>query len=234
MPHGLSLPRFDAVLFDVDGTLVDSVEMIVLGLGDAFEKYLGNRPEDEQIRRLIGLPLHKQFGRFMETPPTEAQIKEMSSYTLERFEIHRHRERWFDSAIEALKLSHDHGIKTALVTSKNAEELAAFLPVFPGTPYLNASVCASDVSRPKPEPDSAILACERLGVARDKAVMVGDSVFDLRCARAAGISGIAVSYGAGLREDLLNEQPNALFDTPEELLDWAKSNFLHTSCAAKT
>ena len=233
MPHGLSLPRFEAVLFDVDGTLVDSVEMIVHGLGDAFERYLQQRPDDEQIRRLIGLPLREQFGLYMDTPPTDAQIAEMSAYTLERFDVHRHREKWFDSAIDALQVCHQAGIPTALVTSKNSVELAAFLPVFPGTPYLDDAVCASDVSRPKPDPESALLACKRLGVRPEKSVMVGDSIYDLRCARAAGMSGIAVSYGAGLRRDLVDEQPDALFDTPDELLAWAQTAFLHTPCAAK-
>jgi pyrophosphatase PpaX len=233
MPHGSHQTRFDAVLFDVDGTLVDSVAMIVLGLGDTFETYLGFRPEEEQIKSLIGLPLHKQYGLYMETSPTEAQVEEMSDYALRRFDAHRRHEKWFDSAIDALILAHRSGLKTALVTSKNAAELSAFLPNFPGTPYLTTSVSASDVSLPKPDPESALLACERLGVDPSRAVMVGDSVFDLRCARDAGLSCIAVAYGAGSRETLLAEQPDFLFDTPEELLAWAKTAFLQTSCAER-
>src|SRR5437868_509759 len=112
MPHGFHDPRFDAVLFDVDGTLVDSVEMIVRGLGDTFETYLSYRPEDEQIKSLIGLPLHKQYGQYMDTSPTDAQVAEMSDYTLSRFDAHRHHEKWFDSAIEALILAHRSGLKT--------------------------------------------------------------------------------------------------------------------------
>jgi len=231
MPHGPCPSRFDAVLFDVDGTLVDSIEMIVRGLGDTFEEYFHFRPNDEQIRSLIGLPLNKQYGMYMDSPPTEAQVAEMSQYTLSRFEIYRHIEKWFDSAIEALRLCHEIGIKTALVTSKNAQELADFLPKFPGTPFLNGSVCASDVSHPKPDPESALLACKRLGVDPSRAVMVGDSIFDLRCARAAGMSCIAVAYGAGSRDSLEAERPDEMFDSPEELLEWAKSAFLQTSCA---
>ncbi len=233
MPHGPRPFRFDAVLFDVDGTLVDSIEMIVRGLGDTFEEYFHFRPDDEQIRSLIGMPLSKQYGMYMENPPTESQVAEMSQYTLSRFEIHRHIEKWFDSAIDALRLCHENGVKTALVTSKNAEELAAFLPNFPGTQFLYETVCASDVSQPKPDPESALLACKRLGVDPSRAVMVGDSVFDLRCARGAGLSCIAVAYGAGSRESLEAERPDELFDSPEELLAWTKSAFLQTSCAER-
>jgi pyrophosphatase PpaX len=233
MPHGPNTFRFQAVLFDVDGTLVDSIEMIVRGLGDTFEEYFHVRPDDEKIRRLIGLPLSKQYGKFMKKPPTESQVAEMSRYTLSRYEFHRHHEKWFDSAVEAVKVCHMNGVKTALVTSKNKEELAAFLPIFPGTPFVDASVCASDVSHPKPDPESALLACKRLEVDPSQAVMVGDSVFDLRCARAAGLSCVAVAYGAGSRESLSAEEPDEMFDTPEELLAWAKSAFLQTSCAER-
>jgi HAD superfamily hydrolase (TIGR01509 family) len=233
MPHGLSPFRFEAVLFDVDGTLVDSIEMIVLGLGDTFEHYFHFRPDDEQIRSLIGLPLDKQYGKYMDTPPTESQVAEMSQYTLGRYEFHRHAEKRFDPAVEALQLCHESGVKTALVTSKNKDELAAFLPNFTGALFIHESVCASDVSHPKPDPESALLACKRLGIEPSRAIMVGDSVFDLRCARGAGLSCIAVAYGAGSREALLAERPDELFDTPEELLAWAKSAFLQTSCAER-
>jgi len=61
MPDRLSLSKFDAVLFDVDGTLVDSLDMILRGLGDTVERYLGHRPAPTEIRKLVGMPLRLQF-----------------------------------------------------------------------------------------------------------------------------------------------------------------------------
>ena len=234
MPHGPQLDRFEAVLFDVDGTLVDSIDVIVRGLGDTFEKFFQVRPCDAEIRSLIGLPLSKQYGKYMTTPPTEQEVAEMSRFTLGRYEFHHRTEKWFEPAVETLRICHETGVKTALVTSKNRQELSAFLPIFPGAPFVHTSVCASDVSHPKPDPESALLACERLAVDPTRAVMVGDSTFDMRCARRAGATCIAVAYGAGSRETLLAEEPDYLFDTPEELLAWAKSAFLQTSCAERT
>ena len=79
---------------------------------------------------------------------------------------------------------------------------------------------ASDVVNPKPSPDPALLALERLGVSAESAIMIGDSVFDLRCARGAGLRSGAVLYGAGNKADLLAETPDYVFTTPTDLLDW--------------
>jgi len=234
MPDRLSLSNFDAVLFDVDGTLVDSLEMIVRGLGDTIETYLGHRPAPTEIRKLIGMPLRQQFLAFSGSEPSAEQVTEMSQFALERFEEHKEHETLFDAAVDTLRICHQFGIKTALVTSKNAEELQSFLPRFPGTSYLNATVCASDVHHPKPDPESAYLACQRLGVDPSRAVMIGDSIYDMRCARGAGVACIAVAYGAAQRDTLLAENPDMLVDTPEELFAWAESAFLQTPCPERS
>ncbi len=234
MPNRLPLSKFDAVLFDVDGTLVDSLEMIVLGLGDTLEKYLGQRPASHEIRRLVGMPLTRQFNVFFGKEPTAEEISEMSQFSLERFEVHQEHETLFDAAVEMLRLCHQCGMKTALVTSKSAVELEAFLPNFPGTPYVDVTVCASDVHHPKPDPESAFLACQKLGVDPSKAVMIGDSIYDMRCARGAGVACVAAAYGAAHRDTLLAENPDMLVDTPEELFAWAESAFLQTPCPERS
>ena len=230
MPARLSLSQFEAVLFDVDGTLVDSLEMIVRGLGDTVEKYFGRRPAPAEIRKLIGMPLRQQFLVFSGEEPSVERLGDMTRYALTRFEEHSKHESLFTAAIETLRLCHQCGMKTAIVTSKNAVELQSFLPRFPGTSHLNATVCASDVHHPKPDPESALLACQRLGVDPSKAVMIGDSVYDMRCARGAGVACVAVAYGAAQRETLLAENPDMLVDTPEGLFEWAESSFLQTPC----
>ena len=230
MPERLSLSRFDAVLFDVDGTLVDSLEMIVRGLGDALEKYFETRPSPSQIRSLIGMPLREQFALYSTTEISEEELAEMTQFTLDRYDVHRVHESLFNPAVEMLIMCHKQGLKTSLVTSKNSVELQSFLQEFHGTPYLDTAVCASDVHRPKPDPESALLACQRLNVDPAKAVMIGDSVYDLRCARGAGVACVAAAYGAAHRDTLLAENPDLLVDTPEELFAWAESAFLQTPC----
>jgi HAD superfamily hydrolase (TIGR01509 family) len=230
MPQGLSLSNYRAVLFDVDGTLVNSAEMFVQGLGDAFEKYAGIRPPREEILALMGVPLAKQLELYQKEKPSQEQLEEMIGYAIERYAVHEHHETLFDAAVETLRLCDQCGLKTALVTSKNAEELEGFLKRFPGAEFVHTTVCASDVHHPKPAPDSAVLACQKLGVSPSEAVFIGDSVYDMRCARSAGISSVAVTYGAAQRHALEAENPDLLIDTPEQLLEWAQCAFLETSC----
>lgn len=222
------------MLFDVDGTLVDSLDLIVKGLGDTVETFIGRRPSEEEIRRLIGIPLRKQLRMYGVETISRERIEEMNAYAIQRFEDLKDSERLFLPAIEALRVSYESGMKTAIVTSKSSQELGPFLKRFPGASYLHTTVCSTDVLHPKPEPESALLACKRLGVRPEDAVFIGDSVYDLRCARAAGMANVAVAYGSGHRDALYAESPDLLLDTPEALLDWAEAAFIQPSCREKS
>jgi pyrophosphatase PpaX len=227
MPQGFSLAHFDAVLFDVDGTLVDSLEMIIPGLGDAIEKYAGIRPADSEIQALIGVPVRAQLERYLSYSPTDEQLREMTDYTLSRYDAYLDGEKLIDPAIATLLLFKSMGLKTGLVTSKNQQELTDFLERFPASEAVDTAVCASHVSNPKPAPDSALLAISKLGVNADRTVLIGDSIYDMRCARAAGIAQIAVGYGAATQEALLAENPDLYIDSPDALYAWARQTILN-------
>lgn len=212
-------PPIRAILFDVDGTLVDSIAMIVAGLGDTYEKFTGTRPLDTEIISLIGTPLVAQMKLFG-LSPDETQLQELCDYTIQRYGVHQDLETEFADATLALIKAKEHGFKTALVTSRNAVEVEILAQHFSGWSAADTAVSASDVVNPKPSPDPALLAIERLGVSAENAIMIGDSVFDLRCARGAGLRSGAVLYGAGKKEDLLAETPDYVFTTPTDLLDW--------------
>lgn len=230
MSRELALSNFKAVLFDVDGTLVDSMDKIVNGLGDAIERYTGRRPHESEIKSLIGLPLREQFTRYAAASPTEEQLDEMIGYAISRYQFHKRLERVFEPAIEALRLCHRAGIKTALVTSKNADEMRFFSEDFVGQDYVDVAVCASDVSKPKPDPESALRACELLGVRPEEAVLIGDAIFDIQSAHAAGVTAVAVAYGSTSAARLQQENPAMLLETPEALLEWTRESLLETTC----
>lgn len=232
MPKRPSLLDFQAVLFDIDGTLVDSLFRITQGLGDTILHYCGFRPEEPEIRQMVGLPLLKQMAVFAKDP---TMIQPMANHAMERIGVHSHgtEERYFDATVECLKLCHQNGIRTALVTSKNAIERDAFMNSFSSRTYVDTVVCASDVSEPKPSPESALLACERLQLSPSDCAFVGDSIYDMRCGKSAGTACIAVAYGAGAHDALEAEQPDLLFTLPEQLLLWAQESLTHLSCHAR-
>jgi HAD superfamily hydrolase (TIGR01549 family) len=231
MPTGTMLPDLRAVLFDVDGTLIDSLPGVLIAIGETAEAFLGVRPQEAEIRALIGVPLTGQF-RIFGAP--DDQIDAMVESCIARIEELAHLETNFDLAAETLALAHERGLRTALVTSKSRPEVVPFLERFSHAGHVQTVVSASDVIHPKPNPEAARLACERLGVEPHQAAMIGDSVYDLRCARGAGVMAVAVAYGAGAREALAAEEPDLLFDTPEALLDWAHTALPTLTCPARS
>ncbi len=233
MPPVDSTSGARALLFDVDGTLVDTLSALIPGLGDAYEQFIGFRPSEAEIRNLIGMPLRVQMRLFQQPEPSDERVAEMAAFAIQRFEAYKDREREFAPSVEALRLLHRNGYKTALVTSKSDVELASFLTRFAASDAVDTTVCASDVENPKPSPDSAFLACERLGVSPREAVFIGDSIYDMQCARSAGIATIAVSYGSSAEEALLAEHPDHLIRSPEQLLEWAHG-MMRTSCLERS
>ncbi|MBS1702413.1 MAG: HAD family hydrolase [Armatimonadetes bacterium] len=199
------------------------MSMVVAGLGDAFEKYGTHRPSDEEILALIGIPLSKQMTLFGCSPKNDAELDEMIRYTIERYEAHNHLEVEYDEAVEALTLAFKSGLGVALVTSRNHLEIDILKSRFSAWDSIHHAICASDVENPKPHADSALLAMEKLGVQPHEAVLVGDSIFDLKCAKSAGIRCGAALYGAGKKEDLLAEAPDYIFTTPKDLLEWVQT-----------
>ena len=212
-----------AILFDVDGTLVNGLSMIVAGLGDAFEKYGSHRPTESEILALIGIPLSEQMNKFGCNPKDEAEKEEMIQFTIDRYLIHGDMETEYTEAVEALKLASNSQIKIALVTSRNTRELENLKGSFSAWNSVHVTVCASDVNMPKPHPDSALLALSLLDGTPEDSVFIGDSIFDLKCAKSAGIRCGAVLYGAGVQEDLLAEAPDLIFTTPLDLLEWVQT-----------
>jgi pyrophosphatase PpaX len=233
MSGGRMIRDFEAILFDVDGTLVDSIDLIVQGLSDTFHEFAGRRPDEAEILGKIGRPLRSQLLDYSVMSPSQEQVEAMTSFAINRFEDLKHLERHFPAAVETLRYVHQQGIKTALVTSKSRVELEAFLTRFDSSGYVDAIVTASDVAHPKPDPESAFRACELLGVAPRRAAMIGDSVFDIRCANGAGLTSIAVGYGAANPDTLLKELPDLYFETPEALLAWAKELAPTESCPVR-
>lgn len=212
-----------AVLFDIDGTLIDTVNLIVDALDYTYRKHLGIALPREEIRRLIGLPLSVQMryldDRVSHHPPHEVMEADEMAY----YAAHRDRERVIAEAVEAVRVAYRKGYATALVTSKNRAELSLSLPKLALDSFVDTIVTADDTERHKPAPDPVLKALERLGVAPEQAIYIGDTVFDVSCGRAAGTQVGVVAWGAHLPEDLRAAQPDYYFETPADLLAWIQS-----------
>jgi pyrophosphatase PpaX len=216
-------PPYRCALFDIDGTLVDTVELIVRALNHTFRKHLGIQISRDELRRTIGLPLCQQVRLFDHLVDFVPDHRAMEADEIAYYEAHQHLEQVIPEAVEALKEAKRSGMLVALVTSKNRVELEAFLPRLNLNGWVDAVVSSSDVARPKPAPDSVLVALEQLRASAAEAIFVGDTVYDIQCAREAGVRVVAVGWGAHPLEVLREARPDWLFEQPVQLREFFRS-----------
>lgn len=206
---------FRVVLFDLDGTLVDSIELILRAAQHAFGEALGFVPPREEIAAGIGKPLLAQFGAYTKSPEQmEALIQAYRTYQLAH---HDDLTRPYDGVNDAVQWLHGDGRALGVVTSK-VEPLAhrALSHVGLGS-FFDLVVGIESTTRHKPDPDPLLFAMSRLGATPTETVYVGDSPFDLQAAQAAGVASIAVTWGAFDEATLRVEQPTHVVRSAAEL-----------------
>lgn len=208
--------RYPVVLFDLDGTLIDSGAMIVASMRHAATTVLGREIPEEQLTAAVGGPGLVAQMRALD----ESRVDELvEAYRLHNEPLHADLEpcAGIEGALDELRRQ---GRRLGIVTAKRHATIRLAFEVLPQLePYFDVSVGADDTERHKPHPDPILHALARLGAASDQAAYVGDSPFDVQAARAAGVGAIAVGWG-GIHstERLEREQPDALVHSAEELL----------------
>lgn len=208
-------PFIRCVLFDVDGTLIDTTDLIAAGLAHAVRLHVGVEPPRHELVSLIGRPLVEQ----MRVYGPESQVEEMSRSFIEYYESNHHLEKPFRGALEMLEALHRRGYITGIVTSKSRPEVESFLSRFPIQKHLDVVVSSSDAPRPKPHPDPVLKALELSGSDPKQTLFIGDSVYDMRAGRSAGVLIGAALWGPFGRDILAPESPDFLFSCPEDVLD---------------
>ena len=203
--------RWPYVLFDLDGTVADTVALIMASYDHALNKVLGHRADPEQVRGWIGRTLWATFGEHW--PSRAGELVE--TYRIwNRANAHRLVASYpgIPELIDDLAAA---GITSGIATSKGrdaAVESAQLAGV-----RLPVTVALEDTEVHKPNPEPLLLALARLGGSPGSAVYVGDAVVDVQAARAAGLDAIAVTWGAGDAEALAAAGPTAVATTVEEL-----------------
>jgi pyrophosphatase PpaX len=207
--------RYETVLFDLDGTLIDSGAAILASFHHATETVLGRRYADDVVMESVGgHGIHRQMAAF-----DEDRVEDLvAAYRAHNLELYRDI-RLFPGVEPVLERLRDSGRKLGVVTVKSRMTVDLTFELLPLGEFFEVVVNGDDVTEHKPDPAGLFLALERLDADREPAAYVGDSPFDLQAAQAAGIGSIGVTWG-GIhgRERLEPEHPTALVDRPEELL----------------
>ena len=205
-------PAPEAVLFDVDGTLVDSVYQHVIAWWEAFE---------EAGHQVSGFDIHRAIGRgsedLVETLIGRADDAIVEAHSKKWGEL-RERCTAFHQVPELLRHCRDRGLKVVLCTSGEGPDLEFFVEAIGGDGPVHAIVSSEDVERSKPSPEIVQKALEAAGVDADRAVMVGDTVYDVQAAVAAGVRCIGVMCGGIGEAELREAGAVAVYGNPAELL----------------
>jgi pyrophosphatase PpaX len=188
------------LLFDLDGTLVDSIELILGSARFAFDGYPGRVPSDDEWRALIGIPLVDSFRAHVADEGEVARL--VGRYREYQLANHDRLVRAYDGVVDVVRGFAAAGHPMALVTSK-ADWLAQRALDYVG---LDAAIpvvvgCDSCV-RHKPHPEPVERALALLGARADEAIFVGDSPHDVASGRAAGVRTIAVTWGASSADEM--------------------------------
>lgn len=210
------MPPIRTVLFDLDGTLIDSVRLILDSYHHALQTHGLPPRSDEEWLAGVGTPLNAQFATWQDTAGMlDALIATYREYN------QKHHDRMvsvYPGVLDVVKALKADGVATGLVTSKNRSGALRGLTLARLESLMDVLVCADEVENPKPHPEPVEKAMRLLGADPETTMYVGDSIHDMRSGRAAGVRTVAVLWGPFGRSHLEGAQPDHWAETPDDLL----------------
>lgn len=213
------MTRAKAILFDLDGTLVDSARGIHAALDEVLRTLTGNGCSIDEVRRWVGNGPQKLVERGLNSrgyknDPSQAHALFRDAYqqTLLQADV-------YPGVVSGLGRLQDNGLKLACITNKVSLYTGTFLAELGLAAFFDRVLCGDEVERPKPDPQSLNQVCAEFGIKPAEAIMVGDSANDLEPAYVIGMPGIAVGYGYHGNVPLEQFHPVAIVDSFDAVVD---------------
>lgn len=205
-----------AILFDLDGTLIDSIELILNSARYAFQKLDRECPSDEEWLSGVGIPLFTMFSRYARDDGDKAAL--IAAYREYQMEHHDRLIRCYDEVVDTIVELRRRGHDLAIVTSKSEYLALRALNHVGLARHIDTIVGCDGSTRHKPDPEPVRIALHRLGYAPADAIFVGDSIHDILAGNAAGVRSAAALWGPFDRSDLEPGNPSAWLDRISDLL----------------
>ncbi len=213
MTLSFSLRDIRGVLFDLDGTLVDSIELTTVSFLHTCRVHLGTEPSRAWVASTMGRPLIEALDEA--APGRAAEL--FATYVAHHDQHHDLLLRPFDEALDAARALHRRGLPLGVVTSKRRVAALRGLDLYHLTSLFTVVVALEDTARHKPLPDPLLHAARGLDLPPRQLLYIGDSVHDIRAAQAAGMPVAAALWGAGDESELRALRPDAILEHPNDV-----------------
>lgn len=207
------LAAVDCILFDLDGTLVDSVELILASFRHATAAVLGEALPDDVMMRNVGVPLRTQMEEF--SPEHVDEL--LAAYREHNGRVHDELLGEYPGTEEVLERLAQAGFAMGVVTSKSAPVARRGLERYGLERFFGAVVAMEDTDRHKPEPDPLLRAAGLLGREAGRCAYVGDAPQDILAAKAAGMVSVGATWGAHTAEKVAGAEPDFVLHSVSEL-----------------
>lgn len=202
----------DAIIFDFDGTMVNSETATISIASPVISKYLGRQVSSEEMDNLKGKVWKKELQKWFPGNHEEVHMEIVRSWEKTKPDI-----RAYNGVSEILDIINENNVPMAVASSRKSSHLIEMIGKLSWDKYFETIVGQDDTTSHKPEPDPLILAAKRLGKRSTECIYIGDQVWDIRASKAAGmISGVAL-WGDGKQDVLMNEKPDFIFHSPTDI-----------------
>ncbi len=212
------MKKYDTILFDFDGTVMNTNEVIMRSWQHTFRTIEKRHEDESKIIASFGEPLEITMKKFFPSVPVEKSIDIYRSYHKDNF---GDLITVFPGMEELLIEAKARGYKTGLVTSRLFETTMQGLEKYGLDKYFDVVITADDTTKHKPDPEPINIALERLNSRPKDSIMLGDSKFDILCARNAGVTSVLVAWSVALNADdeLGEDGPDYVISAAKDLLD---------------
>lgn len=206
--------KIDTVLFDLDGTLINTNELIIASFLHTLDHYFPNEYTREKVINFIGPSLHYTFSNL-----NPDKVEEMTNmYRTFNYEKHDELVEEYETVKETVKALFEKGYKLGIVTTKRSDTARMGLKLTGLDPYFSVLVGVDDVEKPKPDPEPLLKALHQLNSTPERAIMVGDSQYDVLGGKNTGTKTAAVAWTIKGRDFLQSYEPDVMLETMSDLL----------------
>lgn len=213
------MKAYKAVVFDLDGTLLNTLEDLCDSVNYAMRKKGYPERTLEEVRCFVGNGVEKLITRAVPERVNFEETQEVLNIFKEHYKINsQNKTKPYDGVMKLLEELKDKGFKMAIVSNKFNDAVKVLNKEFFGE-YIEYAYGESETIRKKPNPDAVFKALEDLEVAKEDAVYVGDSEVDILTAQNAGLDCISVAWGFRSRQELEMSGAVSIIDEPMDLMD---------------